>query len=227
MGRYLNVILIIAVSVGAIVLFNRQSALSTLRAEHQRLADKVGVLGVKDPKKYQIVRVDTGDPTHFLWRAYHPSSVHYSTSFKNRSGGGSSSGSSENAGEFLIRLRFELQPDQLRVHRLTGGSGGVSTTIDSPYTRFLFENWDKLDIQVTDEGTFDADQKINLFEVNLTDELRDSLKGAKHWSLKQLQTDSLPLYLMEFGSEDAIDAAEEERRKQAEQQRLAGEKSNE
>ena len=92
MARLINVVLFFAAILGLAFLIQQQNVLGVLRAEHDRLSDRFGVLKIENPDKFRVLRMDTGDPLDFVWRVYRPP-VH-GMQYRVTGIGGSSSGSS-------------------------------------------------------------------------------------------------------------------------------------
>ena len=179
MARILNILLAIAILCGVVLLVKRTSKLSELRAEHDRLAVEFGALDVKDPSKYLITRVETGDPMHFQWRCYYPPGlkVNERFGFKSTNSGGSTGNTG--AGEYLHRVRFEVRKDHIRVHQNDRGGGGRLSALNAKWVEFLKDHWGELEFQVlASEGPVEVDthQALEFLTIRIPKDLLPELE---------------------------------------------------
>jgi hypothetical protein len=177
--RFVNLLLLIAIVVGAVNLVRLRQQHAALDDEHRRLADRYGALDVKDPAKYLVTRIETGDPTHFLWRCYCPAGLRMEERCSLGSGM-KSSGSSQfaEAGEHLYRCRIELGEEFLRVHTMDRGGGGLVGSGPASYVAFLKDHWDELDIEsLAAEGTVElsTDEVLPFLTIRIPEHLRPEL----------------------------------------------------
>lgn len=149
MKRIIDLVLIAAILVGIFQLFRLRQELHVLETEHSRLAALYGMLDVRDPSKFLVTRIETGDPFHFLWRCYYPAglSVHERVAFGH---GGSNTGSTSyrESSEDLHRCHVELKDDSLHFHVLDRGGGGRSGFTNAATVDFIREHWSELEVEI-------------------------------------------------------------------------------
>jgi hypothetical protein len=157
--------------------------LAELRTEHDRLSDQYGVLDVKDPNKYYVVRLDTGDSKQFVWRVYQPkvNAIEYRVKVYT---GGASSGSNFSpngigGNEFIYRYRFVFEDNHVDLHRLTGLQKGRTGIGDPALTELLKKHWDELEFQILEDGEYDVDEPLQFLTVRVPDQLLKELTQGK------------------------------------------------
>ncbi|WP_254507914.1 hypothetical protein [Anatilimnocola floriformis] len=189
MQRIIELALTIVILIGAVFLWRSTSTRSELTREHDRLANKVGRLQIKDPTKIHLLAINTDDPQHFAWRAYFPPNYHYAYSCS--SGGGSGSNSSAWEGILRVRVR-EVNGKTLLSHALLNGSG-LRSIGSEPLTKVLKEQPGMTPrLQAEQLGTkglvmFDTSEVLTLVKLSLSDEaLADAKQHLNEWELKQL-----------------------------------------
>jgi hypothetical protein len=179
MTRIINCLLLVSALAGLVMLVRQRQTLEVVREKHDRLAAKYGVLDVKDPSKYLITRIDTGDPSHFLWRCYYPANLQVQEVIA-LGRGGRSTGSTFHldAGESLQRCRFEFQEENVLVHYMDRGGGGLIGFAPKELVALLKEHWEELQIDVlASDGTIELpiDQALPFLTIRVPPDLLPEL----------------------------------------------------
>jgi hypothetical protein len=177
--RFINLLLLLAIVAGAVNLVRLQRQHAALDVEHRRLAERYGTLDVKDSAKYLVTRIETGDPTHFLWRCYIPAGLPIEERCS-LGGGGKSTGGTHfaDAGEYLYRCRIDLSKESLRVHIMDRGGGGLFGSGSPSLVAFLKDHGDELDIEVlAAEGTVEiaTDEVLQFLTIRIPERLQPEL----------------------------------------------------
>jgi len=189
MQRVIEIALAVAILSGAVFLWRSTTKRSVLTREHERLADKVGRLQIKDPSKIHIQAIKTGDPLHFAWRAYFPPNYRYA--YTCSSGGGS--GSMDSAWEGILRVRVrEVNGQMLLYYRLQQGSGQRSFG-SRKFAEFFKEHREQVkELQAEQLGAdglavFDPSEVKTLIKISLPEELLpEAKKRLNDWEYNQL-----------------------------------------
>ncbi len=214
MSRFINGIFVLAAIIGFGMLMRQRSVLAELRQEHDRLSDRFGVLDVKDPNKFYVLRLDTGDSKEFLWRVYRPTvnSMQYrETGIGGSSSGSNSSGLGMKAEDSIYRYRFIFQDDHVDIHRLTGTGNSRSGISPPVLTEFLKKHWDELDIQVLEDGEYDVDEPLRFLKLCVPEFLLDELKEdlqEKKWYYDRIAKE--PVYEIVVGTDAAFEKLDAE-----------------
>lgn len=211
MQRIINSILFIAIAVGVVQLVRSQRALTIVQAEHARLSGKYGSLEVKDPSKFLVHRVDTGDSKHFLWHCYIPAGLRLEKRYG--FGASRSSGSRSmyaDAGTYLYRCRFDVYENTLRAHLMERGGGGRHGFNRKPVLDFVLEHWDELEFDVIaedGEATVDTSEALNFLTIRIPDSMRADFEAAVGKKLARRYGD-VPFFHMQYGTSEAFEAAD-------------------
>jgi hypothetical protein len=199
MQRAVEFSLVVVILIGAAFLYRSTVARSELTREHERLAEKVGRLPIKDPTKIHLLAIETGDPQQFAWRAYFPANYHYSYSCS--SGGGS--GSMSEPWEGILRVGVRDVKGQLLIyHRLQQGSGlrGIG---HSQVNKLLKEHPEQLkklraeQLAKREMMILDPSEALTLIRLALSDEILAEAKGRM--SERELKELSAPLEWVRIG----------------------------
>ena len=189
MQRVIEVALIVVILLGVTFLWRSTVTRSQLTTEHERLAEKVGRLPIRDPSKVHIQAIKTGDPQHFVWRAYFP--PNYSYSYTCSSGGGS--GSNSEAWEGILRVRVREVNGQPQLYYSLLHGGGLRS-FGSAHLTELFkeqpEQWKKLKVEQLAERElviFAPSEVRTLLQLSLSDELLEKAKQRmSDWEYRQV-----------------------------------------
>lgn len=209
MTRLINLLLVVVIIAGIVRLRRQQRELAEVTAEHGRLAAMYGALPVKDPSKYLITRIETGEPRHYLWRCYFPAI----TNLEKRAAfadGGKISGSytSSDAREDLVRCRFELDTGVLTADLLGSGGGSRFGYGGKELSAFFFEHWDELDVELlAADGTVEVptDQVLPFVTIRIPDALIEKLpERSRRWFSRDGA--SSQLFYMLYGTKEAFAA---------------------
>lgn len=175
----LNGLLILAAIVGMAMLASEWQTLSELQRECKRLSDRYGYLDNKDPDKFSVLRLKTGDPWEFTWRLYRPTVQ--GMRYRIISGAGSTQ-SGTNSSSFLlqpsesiVRYRFLHKDNQLELHRITESGSGCMTIGDSELASFLQDHWQDLEFLCIEDGEHAMDEPLRFLTIRIPDSLRDVL----------------------------------------------------
>jgi len=209
--RVLKGLLVLILIVGLVRLAILRSELSELSEEYERLAKNYGALDVRDPSKFLITHVETGDPLHFLWRCYYPPGL----SVEEKCGFGipfrDGMTMFSNPGEYLLRQRFEFERGRLVAHTLERGGGGRESYADTDVTEFLKRHWNELefDLLAKDGPQEIATSKtIRLLTIRVPENLLAELEQrAGVQAVDRLR--SAPLYQATYGTPGAFQAESE------------------
>jgi hypothetical protein len=208
MTRIINCLVLVSALAGFVMLVRQRQTLEVVREEHDRLAAKYGVLDVKDPSKYLITQIDTGDPNHFLWRCYYPAKLRVKEVIALGQGGRTTGSTFRlDAGESLQRCRFEFQEEHALMHYMDRGGGGRMSFAPKELVAMLKEHWDELQIDVlASEGTIELpiDQALPFLTIRIPPELLAELPP-------QLRDRYATGYVFQmlYGTEEAVAAVEE------------------
>ncbi|PHR90945.1 MAG: hypothetical protein COA78_34290 [Blastopirellula sp.] len=213
--RIITAILLLAIIVGAIQLFQAKAAHSEVKQEFDRLVAKVGRLEITDPKKFHVIPIETGDPFHFAWRIHTPEglSIHRRTEFFH---GGYSSGTSSvrPASEAIHRARFRFDGDQIMVFVKSGSGSSTKGYGNKTFSKFLQEHVEELIVHsLADDGTmvFDTDQVLTTLKIEIPEHLQAEARLA--WKKRDKSKTPLPpLILTQMGTKEAFAAAEEKKK---------------
>ena len=214
MTRFVNLLLLLAIVAGAVNLVRLQQQYTALDAEHRQLADRYGALDVKDPAKYLVTRIETGDPTHFLWRCYCPAGLRIEERCSLGTGM-KTSGSTQfaDAGEYLYRCRIELGEESLKVHVMDRGGGGLFGSGPASYVAFLKDHWDELDIEsLAAEGTVEisTDEVLPFLTIRIPEHLRAVLVSRTSKQFAQGKTIHTVVQMV-YGTKEAFQAFDAKR----------------
>lgn len=201
--RAFEIVLVAAILIGAVLVFQSSSLRSELTREHARLMAKTGSLTIKDPTQAQIQAIETGEPLSYAWRVYLP--PNYSFAYRCSSGGGS--GSQSAAWEGIFRFRIKAVGDDFRIYyRFAGGSG--MRGLGSPQLKELFDKNPELAGKLVVEqlgknelATFDPSEVKTLIKVALPEEMLQELKPKlNQWEYERIET----IEWMRIGSSAAV-----------------------
>jgi hypothetical protein len=184
MRRAFELVLIVALAVGALFAWRTGQERSRLQAEYGRIVRAVGDIGVGDPSRVHLVAIDTGEPLHFAWRVHVPAGVGLDA--RGRSGGGSTSWGgpsswSLHAQELFARVRLREDGGQIQVYSLFAGGSSLATAADPELTAFLRGKAGRLRVeQVGRDGVvaLEPKQPAVLLRLTLPDDLMDEARRA-------------------------------------------------
>lgn len=170
--RLLNVSLLIAAVIGAVLAYRVTMKHQELLAEHQRLEAKVGSLPIEDPTKIHLRALDTHDELHFAWRVYVPAGL----GIRWENGGGSGTSWNSSACHFIARVRLRQSEDGcLQVFTKQGGSSSRFQVGSRELADLLREHWSEIQVeQLGTNGTtvVENDEVATLVRLALPDDLK-------------------------------------------------------
>lgn len=204
--KFLNVTLLIATIVGAVLAYRAVKKHRELSAEHQRLEAKVGSLPIGDPSKVHVRAIPTGEKLHFAWRVYVPAGFQ----MKLKYGSGSGTTMYSSAHQFIIRARFQEYKDgTFQVFIKRGGGASLSQLGDQDLANLLHERWDEVQVEqlgVKDVTVIEADEIAHLLRLTLPDDLQQQAEETVRPSvMRQFKTGLLDI---RFGTDAAFQKAE-------------------
>jgi hypothetical protein len=185
----MEVLLFIALLIGAVLVSQSIWKKAELTREHDRLMQKTGDLVITDPTKVHMRALDTGEPLHFAWRAYFP--ANYNFGYTSR--GGSGWGTQSEPWEGILRVRMrEVDGNMQLYYRFIGGSGlrsmgsGGLKELQKKHPDLL----NQLQVeQLASDGpiTFPPEETQTLIKITLPEYLiPDDKKKRKSWEYQQL-----------------------------------------
>ena len=162
-----------------------------LRTEHDRLAEKYGVLQVNDPNKYLIRFTESESGLRELnWRVYYPP-------LDSVLGSQSTGMTSPNAhrhepdyGDIRISAKFRFQDGAARAFVVVGSYRSARPIKPRVLAPFFEEHWDDLEFEILGEEMpleFEPDQILQVLTIKVPERLLQQLPE----SLSQEQRDQL------------------------------------
>jgi hypothetical protein len=192
MQRAIEVLLVIAILIGAAFLMWSVPARGELQERYDQLVVKTGRLEITDPTRVHIRAIPTGDPLHFAWRAYFPPNYPFAYSCSN--GGGSSSRSE--SWEGILRVRMRNVDGNLQLYYRFMGGSGLRSFGTGGLRQFLKEHPDliqKLQIEqlaAKEPLNFAPDEAMTLVKISLSEEAQaDARRELKDWEYRSLTPD--------------------------------------
>jgi hypothetical protein len=175
--RYVDLILLVAIVVGGVLVFQTGRERSRLQNTYDRLARKTGDLEIANRAWVHVQAIDTGDPTHFAWRVYLP--PNYSEIVRS-SLGSQSQGSTTDARELMARVRFrEDEKGLLEVYTHFSNSSSRTFLGDQRLAKFLRAHWDKIRVEQLGSGDVVAippDGTASLLRLTLPEEIQSEAR---------------------------------------------------
>ena len=212
MKSVLNGLLILAASVGILMLASEWQTLSQLQRECDRLSDRYGYLDIKDPNKFSVMRLKTGDPWEFTWRVYRPSVQDMRYRITSGTGSVQSGTNSSSTGlqpsESIVRYRFLPEEDHIDLHRITESGSGRMSIGDSQLTSFLKDNWEELEFLPIENGEHAIDEPLPFLTIRIPDLLLDALLEQQPWHKRLADR---PLIEIVIGTGQAFDQLDAEK----------------
>lgn len=180
MTKFFNAILILILVVVGGRLLMRGQEYRALSQERNQLVEKLDGFRVRDSSKYLVQMVATDDPKLFMWRVHKPGGfeLSYLLSFGGAatvfdSGLGSRSKLDRVSVRFeFVGSEFSIDVQAIGVHRFK--------VYDTELATIYQQHWEDLEIEALgQEGLIEMDvnQKVDLFQVTVSDELLTKLEA--------------------------------------------------
>lgn len=147
--RIVNVALLSATIVGAVMAFGSARELHGLQAEYERLRRTAGELTVTDPMQLHLQAIPTKEPLHFAWRVYLPAGqIRIAESTGKQGSSGISTSWNAQPREVIARVRFTVNPSgQTGIYSNFGNSSGYWTLGSAEIFRALESHQKELEIE--------------------------------------------------------------------------------
>ncbi len=175
--RVFDLLLLLAILIGGALAWRSARERARLWESYDRLSRKVGDLAVADPSRVYLQAMKTDDPMSFAWRIYTPPG--YKQLLKSNSGG-TMSGWSSDARDFIFRVRFREDKDgPIQVYtQFQGGSSRMSLG-DKALAEIVRGRWDRLRVEQLGAGglvTLDADRPTALLKLTMPDDMQSEAR---------------------------------------------------
>lgn len=182
MRRGVELVLVLAVAIGAYLAWKTGQERSRLERTFDRLVRTAGDLEVGDPSRVHIRAIPTGEPLHFAWRVYMP--ANYSCSVHTKCGNSTShsGGWRSDSYEFIARVRFrEDESGALHVYaKFANGSDRMG--VGGPeFASLLRGQWSKVVIEqigADERAAVKPDEHVTLLRLSLPEELQEKARSA-------------------------------------------------
>ncbi len=180
--KWLDIVLIVLIVVGAVQFVRVQATLSELHRAQARIVQLVGEMKIDNPDAMHLKALETEQPWQWTWRVYRPENVSGTISYVlGSSGSGGSSGFGGQLAEFMGRVAMTKQKSgHMAIYSNFMGSSSLASFGSPEFAEYLQAHRDELIVEQAgkDEITQIAsgDPPVMLFRLSLPPQLAEEAR---------------------------------------------------